>query len=269
VAITPLPDVRVEFTGLAPEYAAARFEEQAARRRSRTYLQGSKVEPLVTCSNKTLVAATLRLRRGLEESEVPLVERDGAFVLEATNTVFEALDTTVQWSVEVEDEDGLSPERPNSGVLQVVPDRAPQIALASSSRLVWPGARPVLRYKAVDDFALETVTAHLSVLKLGATNLVESAIEVATPEQHDRILTGSLPLDLEPLGLAKGDRLLVQFEAADFRGDLPGRSRRSDTLTLEVTDRDSVLLALREEVETQSEEKLEQIINAQLGIGSL
>ena len=71
---------------------------------------------------------------------------------------------------------------------------------------------------------------------------------------------------MQNLKLLKGDRLFVSFEVTDYRGKLSGRSMRREPIVLEVSDREGVLEALRE-LDSEIERKLDQIINAQLGIG--
>ena len=262
VALVPRPVAEIDFRITTPAYAAARFEGRGRSGRSRRLaLQGSRVVPVITCSNKTLRSA----RMVVEDEPLAFREDKGRFVPAATNTVFDPIDATVRWRVEVEDEDGLGLERPLEGTLQVRPDQPPQIGIASASRLVWSGARPAIHYRAIDDFAMARVLAHLSVQR--ASGLDTNALEVLVvePAAPRPDLAGTHALDLGPFKLGKGDRLMVQFEAIDHRGDLPGRSQRSETLVLDVSDRDTVLQTLRE-LDTEMDRKLQQIINAQIGI---
>lgn len=77
---------------------------------------------------------------------------------------------------------------------------------------------------------------------------------------------GQCQVDLAKLSLKKGDRLKVELEFVDYRGDKPGKSTRSDSLVLEITDESGVLAAVSEEDE-RSEKQLTDIIKRQLGIG--
>lgn len=79
-------------------------------------------------------------------------------------------------------------------------------------------------------------------------------------------LQGRCKVDLSQLGLQKGDRLKVDLEIVDYRGDKSGKSTRSDSLVLEITDESGVLAAVSEEDE-RSEKQLTDIIKRQLGIG--
>ena len=51
-------------------------------------------------------------------------------------------------------------------MLQVRPDQPPSIGAATATRLIWPGAEPTIRYRALDDYALDRVVAHVSVQRL-------------------------------------------------------------------------------------------------------
>jgi hypothetical protein len=79
-------------------------------------------------------------------------------------------------------------------------------------------------------------------------------------------LEGQCEVDLSQLGLQKGDRLKVELEIVDYRGDKPGKSTRSDSLVLEITDESGVLAAVSE-ADERSEKQLTDIIKRQLGIG--
>lgn len=79
-------------------------------------------------------------------------------------------------------------------------------------------------------------------------------------------LEGQCEVDLSQLGLQKGDRLKVELEIVDYRGDNPGKSTRSDSLVLEITDESGVLAAVSE-ADERSEKQLTDIIKRQLGIG--
>jgi len=79
-------------------------------------------------------------------------------------------------------------------------------------------------------------------------------------------LEGQCVVDLSQLGLKKGDRLKVELEIVDYRGEMPGKPTRSDSLVLEITDESGVLAAVSE-ADERSEKQLTDIIKRQLGIG--
>jgi hypothetical protein len=94
---------------------------------------------------------------------------------------------------------------------------------------------------------------------------LETILEVPAG-QEARTLRGTHALDLAPLKLKAGDRLTIAVEALDFRGTLPGKPALSEPLVFDVTDERGVLAAMAESDE-RSAEKLDAIIQRQLGIG--
>jgi hypothetical protein len=89
---------------------------------------------------------------------------------------------------------------------------------------------------------------------------------IAQPGDRPRELPGVVSVDLSDLKLEVGDSVGVTFEVFDDRGGMESKSGRSERLVFAVTDRAGVLAALRE-LDAQMDEKLDQIINAQLGSG--
>ena len=73
-------------------------------------------------------------------------------------------------------------------------------------------------------------------------------------------------VDLASFGLEKGDRLRLELEVVDYRGNLKSESVRSDPLILEVSDESGVITAITEPDE-RSEKKLNDSILLELGIG--
>jgi hypothetical protein len=264
VRLIPLAVVKVDFDIETPDYAASGFAATPKRRGSWVALEGSRVVPIVTASNKTLRSAQFTMN----ELDYPM-EGDGErFILRGDGSPLNKVATTVRWEVQVTDGDGLNLERPVSGVLQVRADQPPNIAIATATRLVWPEANPKIRYKALDDYALDKVAVTMSVQRLGegsADAQPETTFDIATATNHNREIEGTFSLDVNALKVAKGDRLYISFEAFDYRGAFPGLSMRSEPMVLEVLDREGILEALRE-LDEEVERKLDQIIDAQLGI---
>jgi len=264
VKLIPLAVVTVDFDIETPDYAAAEFAATPKRRGAWVALEGSRVVPVVTASNKELRAATFTIG----EQVYPMRREGDRFVLAGADSPLNKVATTVRWQVQVTDQDGLSLERPVSGVLQVRPDQPPNIAIATATRLVWPKANPKIQYKALDDYALDRVVATLSVEgpgEGGRETSREKTFDIAGAEEHGRELEGTFSLNIGELGVTKGDRVFIFFTAIDYRGSFAGQSMRSEPMVLEVSDREGVLEALRE-LDEQIERKLDQIIDAQLGI---
>ncbi len=264
VRLIPLAVVAVDFEIKTPEYAAAEFAAIPKRRGAWVALEGSCVVPVVTATNKTLRSAQFTV----DEQDYPMEQDRNRFVLRGTGNPLNKVDNTVRWEVQVTDGDGLSLERPVAGVLQVRADQPPNIAIATATRMVWPEAEPKIRYKALDDYALDRVTATMSVQRLGeggADAQPERKLDIAAAVNHGREIEGTFNLDIDKLGVTKGDRIYISFEALDYRGDFPGLTMQSEPMVLEVSDREGVLESLREQ-EEEIERKLDQIIDAQLGI---
>ncbi|RMF92979.1 MAG: hypothetical protein D6741_14275, partial [Planctomycetota bacterium] len=80
-------------------------------------------------------------------------------------------------------------------------------------------------------------------------------------------LQQSFPLALETWRLEKGDRVQLVVVGEDYRGtDRPGKATESLPLEIEVTDRQGILAAMAE-MDRESAEQLEQMIERQLQVG--
>jgi hypothetical protein len=154
------PVVNVEMRISTPSYAARRFDGQAASRSGRLALEGSRVVPMIT-SDKPLRSATLTLG----EQTYPLRQQGEAWTLDGDDSPLAAVSVTTRYAVQVVDVDGLSLQQPMSGLIQVKADQPPRIAAAAVSQFVVPTALPRIHYEAIDDYALERVTMHVSVIK--------------------------------------------------------------------------------------------------------
>jgi hypothetical protein len=266
LALVPLPRINLDFTVTTPEYARAKFDDQQGRRRA--ILEGSRVVPVVT-ADKPLRSSQI----SIDDTPYSMQQDGERFVLD-TDGPLTNLSTSVRYAVQVEDEDGLSLDHPVSGMLQVRPDQAPRIAAATVTRYVLPTATPRIKYKALDAYALDSIRVHKIVQRLTATPEEGEAApeaeapivaEIATIEDHADSHSETVRIDLADLNLAKGDRVIVTFEASDYRGEAESKTGRSEALIFHVSDRAGVLSAMRE-LDTQLDKKLNQIIHAQLGM---
>ena len=264
VTLTPLPVIDIAFNVETPEYAKAAFAEVQAMHRGVIALEGSRIIPTIT-SDKALKSATITV----DEEPVELAQEGDTFTLKGSAHPLQYVTDTLRWSVQVVDQEGLSLEQPMAGVLQVRPDQPPGIGIASSTRLIWSGAAPTIQYKAIDDYGLARIDAYVSLQRWQdgiAAAPSERKLEVVASTDFPVEREGEYSLNLSSFNLQKGDRLLVSFETTDHRGDLLGQATRSEPLILEVSDREGVIEALRD-LDAELERKLDQIINAQLGIG--
>jgi hypothetical protein len=281
--LIPLPIVEVVLDVETPDYARGLFDPGDANR-GRIALEGSRVVPLVS-ADKKLNAATITI----DKQTYPMTRKHDLFVLEGTDSPLARVTGPVRYEVQVVDADGLSLERPISGLLQVRADQPPRIAAATVTRVVLPDAAPQVKYRAVDDFAIDRVVVHKTVYRQArgaalpsesfesSSNVDATAGDapattqtitqvIAQPGDRPRELPGVVSVDLSDLKLEVGDSVGVTFEVFDDRGGMESKSGRSERLVFAVTDRAGVLAALRE-LDAQMDEKLDQIINAQLGSG--
>ncbi len=258
--LIPLPLVRVELDPTPPAYAAERFENARAEGRQVLVPEGSDVRVLVS-ADKQLSGGTV----SVDETSRTLTRRGDRLVLDPAGTPFEKVAESMRFRVQVTDADGLSLDRPITGVVQVSPDNPPRVAAAAVSKYVLPTATPMVMYKAIDDYGLSRIILHRTVRHADANETHHETI-IARPKDTPAKFAQWHELKLAPLGLAKGDRVTITLEAVDFRGDLPGRSGRSDPIRFQVTDRQGLMEAMRK-VDDRLLEKLDDIIEAHLGIG--
>ena len=264
VTLTPLPVIDVAFEIETPEYAAEKFAAVQAESRGPVAISGSRVIPVIT-ADKPLASATFNVG----EEALDLSADGEAFKLQGSAHPLQHVTETIRWTAQVVDHQGLSLEHPMTGVVQVRPDLPPSIGIATASRLIWSGAAPTVQYKAVDDYGIASVTAFISHQRWqdGASEEpVEREVEVVKPADYADAVEGDFVVDLASIDLAKGDRLFISFAVTDHRGYLGGETVRSEPIILEVSDREGVLESLRD-LDAEIERKLDQIINAQLGIG--
>ena len=73
-------------------------------------------------------------------------------------------------------------------------------------------------------------------------------------------------VDLSNFSLEIGDSVTVTLIVRDYRGDTEGEATEADPLVFDIASRADFLAAMRK-VDAQTDEKLDQIIQAQLGIG--
>ena len=88
-----------------------------------------------------------------------------------------------------------------------------------------------------------------------------------TPLLGDRLpFEGRYALALNRWKLQRGDRLKLTLQVSDERGPAQSSTYRSEPVVLEVTDEAGLLAAIAE-ADEQSERKLDEVIQQQLGIG--
>lgn len=291
VEMIPLPVIEPRLTPVAPDYAkAAATDDVDPSVRHLSVLEGSEVKVSVECTNKKkLISAWLTVTSEEEPHRHPLIQQDSeGFVwsLDNGDTPFSQVTREIRFEIQVTDEDDLHLEAPIRGYIRIKADRPPTCTANVVHRVVLPTAKPVIEYRAGDDYGIAELA-----LKIQIERAQNNGDEIAPDERHtlplldgsepvlaDKLpLMGSYELDLAaiqveqdgqqiPAELAKDDRLKLTLETIDFRGDIPGESYQSDPLVLEISDESGVLAAISE-ADERSEQRLTDIIKQQLGIG--
>jgi hypothetical protein len=289
VAMIPLPVVEPKLTPIAPDYARTAVPEAIdTSARQLSVLEGSQVKVAVECTNKKrLTAAWLVVKSKDEPQRISLTKQDNdgyVWALTAADTPFTRVLEEIRFEIQVTDEDGLQLETPIRGLIRLKADRPPTGSADVVHRVVLPAARPVISYRAMDDYGISRLLLHMQVQR-GEDSVIAGAADdpsaVPAPEQSppamlrdgsQPLLADQLPtsgryeLDLTPLNLVKGDRLKLNLEVVDYRGDSAGESYLSEPLILEISDEAGVLAAIAAE-DQRSEQRLTDIIKQQLGIG--
>ena len=283
--LIPLPLAQFERKVITPPYARARARAPTGpgSRRHVVVLEGSTVVPIVT-ADKKLVRATLTLED--TKKTVPMTARGEAFVLDGPASPLARVTRPVHFHIDITDADGLSPENPIKGVVQVSADLPPRVALGAFSQLVVPQAVPELRVKAIDDYALEQLTRHRTIIRADGTETRTSDVLVRTGADgglelaprlvlrpgpdgkvrraaHLPALDCAYTLLLADLALQKGDQVVVAVEAADYRGKAQGKTKRSEKWVFDVTDREGVLRGMARLPE-EMDKKLDEVLRAEL-----
>ena len=272
--IIPVPIVEMELDVNIPEYARHRFHEASANSRSRVVLEGTTIKPRVV-SSKSLSNVTLAVNDQPVEVEAKdddknwglVLPKEGNIFADAKVNPFADLQETIHYRVEVKDLDGIELERPIGGVIQVRPDLPPRIAAATVIDLALPNAKPRIKYRAVDDYAIGGLSARILIERDGEELQTETiSIPLGDEEAVLMDIDSNAQVDLSTFSLEIGDSVTVTLIVRDYRGDTEGEATEADPLVLEIASRSDFLAAMRK-VDAQTDEKLDQIIQAQLGIG--
>ncbi|MCA9174302.1 MAG: hypothetical protein KDB14_07420 [Planctomycetales bacterium] len=304
IEVLALPTIALHAVAMAPEYAGLGEVAMSQGARQLRVLEGSRVDLSIECLNhKPLESAwAMLMRDGETPQRVPLVMDGERWRLPAEGTPLWQVRERIQFSLHVLDEDGLELPTPITGQIQMRPDRPPSGSATVLHRVVLPQATPRLSIRAADDFGLRELRLRLLVEHpqqaietaapgVDAGNEPPATEPPASPSASGtsetlipirRFVDGEnspLPLELEhplslaPLQLAKGDRVKITLEIVDNQrrdpaSDQPSQGNvfRADPLVLEVSDEAGVLAAVSE-TDEQSERKLNELIQQQLGIG--
>lgn len=262
ISVLQVPHPVVHMNVITPAYAADAFDKQGIGSRNRRVLQGSDVIPYVE-SDKPLKSATLTIG----EVNYSLRRHDGKWEMPMQNHSLMNIQATTRYQVDVVDKDGISPARRITGILQVRPDQKPRIVAATVINLVLSNAAPRIKFRAVDDFGLGQVAASIRIIRAGGDEVNESKMIVLHSFSPPlKTVADTVAIELEDFDLEIGDTVEVTLNTTDYRGALDGVLVEADVIKLVVASRAEFLAAMRE-VDSQTDEKLDRIIKAQLGIG--
>jgi len=283
LAVTALPNIDVELEVVPPQYDESEPPQPAiapANLRQVSVLEGSRVAIRVR-SDKTLQNAVCKI--GEQEyalahapeqepgegksSATDASEKQDRWLLASDGTPLVDLMEPVRYEIQVTDEEEEQLEQPFQGVIRVQADGLPRVAAAVVTRYVLPMAKPRVYYRALDDHGLATLSLVCEISGAGGTREKEVPVYTRTKgKRPERTLDSAYRLDLSPLELKKGDQVKVALKAVDFRGRREGKSSLSEPFIFQVTDEEGVLAAMTE-TDRQSAERLDLMIQRQLGIG--
>ncbi|MFM9069192.1 MAG: hypothetical protein ACKOUR_17960 [Planctomycetota bacterium] len=305
ITMTLRPTVELSFTTESPDYARGSDAVRELGPRQLSVLEGSRVGVQIACSNgKPLkeVWLTWKSPEGTQRVDLePAPGDDRTWKLPDGTAPFSAVSTDVRFAVQVRDEDELGLETPVAGLIRIKSDRPPTGSLDVVHKVVLPIAKPIVSFRASDDYGIAKVLLHLeheraenkragqaaenspTASNTASNSVTESpdspSSETVEARRQTVVLQGdgaplraaSLPLvsqkeiQLAPLAMVKGDRLRMTLEVMDDRGSKPGVSYLSEPLYLEISDEAGVLTAILE-ADEKSEQRLSDLIKRQLGI---
>lgn len=266
VDLIPLPMVNIDWDIIPPRYALEAGDRHPDDQHNNVIsaLEGSAVRFRLNCLNKRLVSATVKIG-GAKYDMVTLQDAGEAQPVwgPPSETLFASIRDSWTYEIQVIDTDGLSLERPITGLVRKRTDIEPQVTCTTVTHYVLPSAQPKIDYIATDDFGVKQIRAIVEVQREdGRTaNRMIAAREFPDSDQPKRRVPGQMTIPLSEYELLKGDTVKVTLEVTDWRGDSTGRAHTGDSVTFQVTDLAEVLSRIAEE-DKKAVEKLEEIIKA-------
>ncbi len=290
--LVELPVVDLDIRVTPPVYAGSHVAAPNSLARQFAVLEGSNVQlTLRALTNQPLRRAWLNVWQGETKQRIslaPIDEGRKSWRIPAdVESPFSAISGETRYEVMAQDSNGYEIEKPLAGMIRVRPDRPPTGAAKVVHRVVLPSAMPVVSYRVNDDFgvAMARITAQVErrsertdrVAQPGVS-LQSSDSEAIPTEQKSFVVfesrktkdqlpaKGRYTLRVAQLGLEKGDRLKLAVEVLDYRGESPGKWSSSEPVFLEISDESGVLAAISE-TDERSEQRLDDLIRRELGIG--
>ena len=261
--VLQVPRIELEMKADIPAYAVESFNVKSAGGRIQSVLAGSNVHPILRSTNNKLKAATIQLG----DETFALKNEGDAWMMPIENHPLIGVESTTKYQISVTDTNGISPDRPITGILQVRPDQNPRIAAATVINLVLSGAAPRIKFRAIDDFGIDTVAADITITRVGMDASDDTITKMINESKsHTKQIDSTVPIELADYDLKIGDTVLVTLQVTDYRGQQEGITVPSDPIEFTVTSRANFLAAMRD-IDSETDEKLDQIIKAQLGVG--
>jgi len=276
--LVPRPRVKLSLDDVTPpKYARDKVPPKPKNPHQALVVEGSRVVPVVTCDNKKLVKGAIRFETGEGEVEsFELTARGDTLVFDADKSPLSSVIEMVRFEIDVVDSMNQKPESPIKGVVHIAADLPPRAALMGFSRYIVPGAAPELRYRAIDDYAIDEITLHLAVIDADGEQIDQPPVSLVKLKGKRLDYGGAYTLDMTKLKLQKdqkttlklqkGYQISAVLDVKDFRGELEGKSRRSEKWIFEITDNAGVLEAM-DRLTEEMDKKLDEILRAQLEAG--
>jgi hypothetical protein len=305
IDMIPLPTVELKLAATPPAYARASADHVDLSARQISLLEGTRVDVAIEATNKKPLREawlTVAAKDGAQRYDLAQQASDPSrWALQAADSPFQRLSEELKYEIQVTDEDGLHLEMPLRGVIRLRPDRPPTASAEVVHRVILPTAEPVVRFRATDDYGIGAIRLAVEVQRkasesdrsaepdnpfgvkepgtdaglAGEGALVPAEKKTfnippptgAYPIQAGLPITdGRFAVPLAALNLAKGDAVKLTVEVVDDRGEAAGVAAFSEPLMLEISDESGVLAAISE-ADQRSEERLNDIIKRELGIG--
>jgi hypothetical protein len=168
VDMIPLPVVETRLAVTPPSYAADDLPSGTdATSRQISVLEGSQVDVLIECTNKKrLTDAWLIARTKDGDARYAMQKQDDEgyrWTLAGEETPFTRITDEVHFDIQVTDADGLHLESPLRGFVRIKADRPPGAVASTVLRVVLPTAKPVINYRATDDYGIARLALHAQI----------------------------------------------------------------------------------------------------------
>ncbi|MDP6046676.1 MAG: hypothetical protein QGG25_13795 [Phycisphaerae bacterium] len=262
--LVPRPRVTLDMEVIAPKYVHGKVPPKPKNQRQAIAVEGSKVIPVITCDNKDLDKGTITFEKSGKTYD--LTRRGKSLVFDQDGSDLASVVEMVRFEINVIDTNNQKPESPIKGVVHIAADLPPRAALMGFSRYIVPGAAPELRYRAIDDYALDEITLHLALIDADGRQVDQPPISLVKLKGNRADYGGAYTLDMTKLKVQKGYQIAALIEVTDYRGELEGKFRRSEKWVFEITDNAGVLEAM-DRLTEEMDKKLDEILRAQLEAG--